>query len=113
MPRRVLVLAALLAARSAHAESCIGDAKPYDRAALHARLAILGGAELDGRAPGSSGDTAARALIVERLTCLGLSPVEQPFTAQNGANTANVYARLPGADPDVGDQIILVSAHHD
>ena len=101
------------AAASVPPPSCVDDGKPYDRIALHAVLATLGGGELDGRAPGSAGDVAARELIVHRLTCLGLSPHEQPFTAQNGRPTANVFARLEGTDPAVGDEIILVAAHHD
>lgn len=101
------------AAKVAVPPVCIEDGKPYDRAALHARLAVLGGADLEGRAPGSAGDLAARAVIEERLACLGLAPVVQPFTAQNGRATANVYGKLSGTDPDVGDEIILVAAHHD
>lgn len=89
------------------------DGKPYDRAALHADLAALASKENDGRAPGSPGDAAARTHITERLSCLGLVPVAQAFTAQNGKETANVYAVSPGSDPDVGDQIILVASHHD
>ncbi len=95
------------------APSCVADGKPYDRAGLHARLAILGGAELAGRAPASTGDVAARGLIAERMRCLGLAPVEQAFTAQNGQPTANVYGAITGADPDVGSEIILIAAHHD
>ncbi|MBL9016424.1 MAG: M20/M25/M40 family metallo-hydrolase [Myxococcales bacterium] len=91
---------------------CI-EGKPYDRGSLRADLVALASPELDGRAPGSPGDTLARKHITERLSCLGLVPVAQPFTAQNGKETANVYAVLKGADPAVGDQIILVAAHHD
>ena len=89
------------------------EGKPYERAALHADLVALASRELDGRAPGSPGDAMARKHITERLSCLGLSPTAQGFTAQNGKETANVYAVLKGSDADVGDQIILVAAHHD
>ncbi|MBA3464623.1 MAG: M20/M25/M40 family metallo-hydrolase [Deltaproteobacteria bacterium] len=117
MPLRAFALLALAGcvspSRADPAPSCVDDGTPYARAGLHARLAVLGGAELDGRAPGSAGDVTARKVIAERLTCLGLTPIEQVFTAQNGKETANVYAVLPGSDPDVGSEIILVSAHHD
>ncbi len=116
MASRAVLTLVILAASPGRADplpSCVTDGKPYDRAALHARLAVLGGAELDGRAPGSTGDVAARALITERMRCLGLAPIEQPFTAQNKRETANVYGKLAGSDPDVGDEIILVAAHHD
>lgn len=101
------------AAETAIAPASCKDGNAYDRAALHADVATLASKENDGRAPGSPGDVAARKHITERLTCLGLSPTSQAFTAQNGKETANVYAVLKGSDPDVGDQIILVASHHD
>jgi hypothetical protein len=104
-------LAVLLAASVAHADTCPAGDKPYDRAALHAQLAALASPDLDGRAPGTDGDRAARALITARLTCIGLTVHTQPFTADNGAQTANLWAVLPGSDP--AGEIILVTAHHD
>src|SRR3954470_3914406 len=95
----------------AHADDRCTDGAPYARDGIHARIAALASPELDGRLPGSAGDVAARKIITDRLTCLGLAPVEQAFTAENGSATANIYAVLPGTDPDLG--IILVSAHHD
>ncbi len=97
----------------APATTCIDAGAPYDRAVFRERLATLASVDNDGRAPGSPGDVAARKLVQEQLACLQLAPVSQAFTAQNGKPTANLYARLPGTDPDVGDQIILVAAHHD
>jgi Zn-dependent M28 family amino/carboxypeptidase len=93
--------------------SCIDTGAPYDRGVFHDRLAALASVENAGRAPGSPGDLAARAVIREQLACLQLAPVELPFTAQNGKQTANIYARLAGTDPAVGSEIILVAAHHD
>jgi len=55
---------------------------------------------------------------VARFRCLGLVPggrgesYEQPFTA-DGRATANVVGYLPGDDPAVGRDIILVGAHYD
>lgn len=93
--------------------SCLETGAPYDRAGFHERIATLASVENDGRAPGTDGDRAARAVIRDRLACLGLAPVEQAFTAQNGGQTANLYARLAGTDPALGEEIILVAAHHD
>lgn len=111
---RLCVLALVLVAASprARAESCRSD-PAFDRNTIEKRVAYLASKELDGRAPGSRGDAATRALIVERFTCMGLSPAfgtsfEQAFTA-DGATTANVVGYIPGET----DEILLVSAHHD
>src|ERR1041384_785669 len=44
---------------AAEPASCV-DGAPYDAALLRARVAYLASAELDGRAPGTAGDAAAR-----------------------------------------------------
>jgi len=97
---------------------CGDDGAPYDAAALRDRVRSLASPELDGRASGSPGDLAARAGLTERFRCLGLVPAgadgsyEQPFTA-DGHATANLVGYLPGDDAAVGNDIILVGAHHD
>lgn len=112
---KLVVLLWLLAPALAHAEC--RDADPFDKAILHDRLAKLASPELDGRAPGTDGDLAARAIITERFACAGLVPAgdagtfAQAFTAQNGKPTANVIGVAPGSDPDA--DIIVVTAHHD
>jgi len=97
---------------------CVDDGEPYDVAALRERVRSLASTELDGRASGSPGDVAARAILVGRFRCLGLVPAgadgsyEQPFTA-DGHATANLVGYLPGDDAAVGNDIIVVGAHHD
>jgi len=97
---------------------CIDDGPPYEVAALRDRVRSLASPELDGRASGSPGDVAARTRLAERFRCLGLVPAgndgsyEQPFTA-DGHATANLVGYLPGDDAAVGNDIILVGAHHD
>jgi len=99
-------------------QSCIDDAKPFDAKLLKERVEVLASKELDGRAPDTDGDRATRKLIVERFTCLGLTGAgkhgsfELPFET-TGKTTANVVGYLEGSDPDIGDQIIYVGAHHD
>lgn len=106
------------APKPAPVRSCVDDGKPYDVAVLEERVAFLASKELDGRAPDTDGDRKARALIAERFRCLGLTGAgedgafELPFVA-DGKPTANVVGYLPGSDPDVGDEIIYVGAHHD
>jgi hypothetical protein len=98
--------------------SCVEDGKPYDEKVMRERIAFLASKELDGRAPGTNGDTKARAYIVERFRCLGLVPAgpresfELPFEAA-GKKTANVVGYVKGTDDTVGSEIILVSSHHD
>jgi Zn-dependent M28 family amino/carboxypeptidase len=115
----LVVLATLNDAMAeAPATSCIDDGKPYDTQALGARLAFLASKELDGRVPGSDGDRQARAHIAARFACLGLSPggadgsYEQPFLAGK-RSTANVIGFIAGTDAAVGDEIIVIGAHHD
>ena len=98
--------------------SCVNDGKPYDEGIFKERVGFLAGKELDGRAYGSEGDRAARALVVERFRCLGLiaagkdGAFELPFE-HKGKATANVVGYVKGSDPDVGNEIIYVGAHHD
>ena len=105
-----------------HADCGSGD--PFTAEALRDRVAALAAPELDGRAPGTPGDRAARAIVVEQLACLGLEPAgdragsgsaapsfEQAFTASGGARTANILALVRGTDPAAG--IVLVTAHVD
>lgn len=96
--------------------SCVDDGKPYDVVALKERVTFLASKELDGRAPDTDGDRATRKLIADRFRCLGLTPAgsdyELPFEA-DGKPTANVVGYIKGSDPDVGDEIIYVGAHHD
>jgi len=101
---RWTALSLLALTSAAHADN------PYDPAALKAAVAALADPALDGRAPGTEGDKAARTLIRERLEADGLSPAEQAFT-EDGHDTANILATLAGSDPDAG--IIVVGAHHD
>jgi len=98
-------------------ETCV-DTKPYDTKVLGERVALLASEQLDGRAPGTEGDRAARTHIVERMRCLGLTPAgdkgsyEQAFVFDK-KTTANVIGFIKGTDATVGDEIIVISAHHD
>ena len=92
---------------------CADDGEPYDEAALRARIAYLASKDLDGRVPGTAGDTAARAYIAERFRCLGIAEAgttgyEQPFEAA-GHDTANLVGKIAGTT----DDIVLIGAHFD
>jgi hypothetical protein len=64
----------------------------------------LAAKDLDGRAPGTDGDRAARDLILAQLKCRGFTPDVQPFD-----HTANITATIAGTS----DDIVLITAHHD
>ncbi len=87
--------------------------------ALRADVAYLASPELDGRVPGSAGDVAARAYVAERFDDLGLQFYDgtdayaQSFVDSEGRETANLLAFLPGSDDEVGEEIVLLSAHLD
>lgn len=104
-------------------EGCV-DVPPcaeasYDEQAMFADVAYLAAPERDGRVPGTEGDDDARALIRDRFACLGLASFdgtdeyEQPFTDSEGRETANVLATLPGADPERGEEMVVITAHTD
>jgi hypothetical protein len=113
----VLLLPALASCERAATPSKLDDSMDVD--VLRADLEYLASPELDGRVPGSAGDEAARAYVAERFEDLGLemsSGTEgyaQPFVDSDGRATANVLGFLPGADEDVGDEMIVLSAHLD
>lgn len=116
------------------AEGCTRDEAPFSEAAMRRDVALLAAPALDGRAPGSPGDVAARAYLAARFRCFGLTPAgdgggfEQGFVPAGPAGaaqtTANLVGYLPGSgvrgdggdgsvDEALAAQIILVTAHHD
>jgi len=98
---------------------CDVSGDPFDADALHAEVGFLASEKLDGRVPGSAGDRSARDFIEARFRCLGLVPggeagsYQQPFVNGEGVTTANVVGFIPGTDPGVASDIIVVGAHHD
>ncbi|MFN0251029.1 MAG: M28 family metallopeptidase [Kofleriaceae bacterium] len=113
----VLVATAATALADAAKPTSCKDDEPFDQATFETKVAFLASKELDGRAPGSTGDAAARKMIAERFECLGLSKAfgasyEQAFVA-NTKTTANVVGYIAGSDATVGSEIVLVAAHHD
>ncbi len=97
--------------------ACSATADPLSEASLMATLSALAAPSLAGRAPGTRGDTAARAIIEARFRCLGLEApggaFQQPFATDEGVPTANVLGVLRGSDPEVAHEVIVVAAHHD
>jgi hypothetical protein len=70
---------------------------------------------LEGREAGSRGGHAAAKYIVEHLQEIGLKPAgnNNGFFQQFRGNQRNILAVLPGSDPDLKNEYILVGAHYD
>lgn len=75
----------------------------------------LADAKLEGRQPGTRGGRAAAAYLAEQFAKLRLQPAgnvngfEQPFPP----HYCNVLGMIPGSDPELKDEVIVVGAHYD
>jgi aminopeptidase N len=100
---------------------------PFDTARMRADVEWLAAPAREGRGPGSSGLEAAANYIEERFEHLGLAPFtpggriadrySQRFTVkgENGEpqQVRNIIAVLPGVNPDLQGQALVISAHYD
>lgn len=87
------------------------------RARLEKHLYYLASDSLHGREAGSEDGVKARAYILNEWNQMGLEPFlpegfEMPFT-KNGLNMANLVGIIPGNDPELKDEYILLGAHFD
>ena len=87
------------------------------RTRLENHLYYLASDSLHGREAGSEDGIKARAYILGQWNEMGLEPFlaegfEMPFT-KNGLNMANLVGIIPGNDPDLKDEYILLGAHFD
>jgi len=82
---------------------------------LQTHVEILADDTFEGREAGSRGGQAAAGYLVKQFQELGLTggakdgKFYQPFAD----NSRNVLARIPGSDPTLKDEVILVGAHYD
>jgi hypothetical protein len=135
--RTGLLLSGLLMACRTGAPSLLNAPPVPDTLFLSRDVAYLAGDALEGRAAGTAGNDSARAWIANRLEALGLDPLivegecpgpcppsfVQPFNARmsgaarNGLPeslpTGNVAALIPGRDPALRGQIVVLGAHFD
>jgi aminopeptidase N len=106
----------------------LAEIKPlFDTARMKADIDWLAAPEREGRGAGSGGLNAAARYIAERFGQLGLAPLTasaqgddryfQPFTMKGEndapAPTKNVIAVLPGTNPALNGQALVISAHYD
>jgi len=68
----------------------------------------------EGREAGTRGNRAAGIYIIERLKKMGLEgggPKHSFY--QNFSNYSNILALVPGRDPELAKQVVVISAHYD
>lgn len=82
---------------------------------LKEHVAALADDTFEGRAAGTRGGRAAAGYIIERLRTYGLhgGAEEGSFTQALDGQQRNLLAIIPGSDPDVRHEIILIGAHYD
>ena len=87
---------------------------------MEAQVRFLSQPKLRGRKPGTHGSSLARQLIETQFKACGLLPwgrtkgFEHPFGHPSfGYGGKNVVGFLPGSDPELSNEIVIVSAHYD
>ena len=114
------------AARTGADRARAAAASHADSGAIIADIAYLASDPLEGRGTGTPGNDSAAAYIARRFASLGLrrldSSFEQHFVAHplaahnespRSLPTQNVVALLPGSDPRLRGQLVIVGAHFD
>jgi aminopeptidase N len=100
---------------------------PFDTGRMKADVEWLAAPAREGRGPGSQGLEAAANYIEERFEHLGLAPFtpggrivdrySQRFTVKGETGepqqVRNIIGVLPGANPDMKGQALVISAHYD
>jgi len=103
-----------------------GTQSHADAAAIRADIDYLASDRLEGRGTGTAGNDSAAAYIARRFASLGLRRLESsyeqhfvahPLAAHNESPrslpTQNVVALLPGTDPILRGELVIVGAHFD
>lgn len=115
-----LLLAAVVGTTASHdssAESLWLDAarSSITNNELHGHVSVLADDMLEGREGGTRGALAAAKYLLERINEAQLKPAgnQGRFTQSFMHNHQNLLAILPGTDPELKDEYILVGAHYD
>ena len=69
----------------------------------------------EGREGGTRGGRAAAAYIVDQIAPLGFEPAGDNGSSYQlfGAGLRNVLALLPGSDPELANEVVVIGAHYD
>ena len=135
-PRRMVVVGVTIslalygcastAARTGADHFRAGTPSHADAGSIRADIDYLASDRLEGRGTGTAGNDSAAAYIARRFASLGLrrldSSYEQHFVARplaahnespRSLPTQNVVALLPGSDPALRGEVVVVGAHFD
>ncbi len=112
-PASAVLLTCLFVMGCAWAPRSIRDA-PDESLDVEDHVRFLARPALDGRRPKSLGSMRARRYIARRFEEYGLEPWgdAQGFL-QSARFATNVVGVLPGQDPELANEVVLVSAHYD
>ncbi|MCC6124980.1 MAG: M28 family peptidase [Pirellulales bacterium] len=79
------------------------------------RDSVLADEKLEGREAGTSGGSEARKYLIEQYTKLKLQPAgpEEKFEQPLPPNFCNIVGIIPGRDPALKSEYVLVEAHYD
>ncbi|EAQ78895.1 M20/M25/M40 family metallo-hydrolase [Blastopirellula marina] len=117
MIRLISILALLLLAPLAAAgEATLGEAvHSIQSDDIKRHVETLAADSFEGREAGSRGGRAAGNYIVELVKAQGLQPAGDNGTYFQwfGSEYRNILAMLPGKDPTLAQQVIVVGAHYD
>ena len=82
---------------------------------IRQHVATLADDAFEGRAAGSRGGRAAATYIMRSLKANGLEPAgeQQTFYQSLRDGCRNVIARIPGGDPQLKNEVVILSAHYD
>lgn len=111
----VAVAVAAMAFSVVRAATPQGARESISTAELKRHVAFLASDTLEGRASGSQGGRAAAAYLAHELRQAGLKPGGEggDFLQLFQQDAHNLLALLPGSDPELADEVILISGHFD
>jgi len=104
-----------ISASATAAENLSAAVASVTRTDLSRHIYFLASDALEGREAGSRGGHAAVAYISDRLKAFGAQPLgeDDSFVQEFGAGYRNVIAIIPGSDPVLKDECILIGGHLD
>ncbi|MEK7484024.1 MAG: M28 family peptidase [Planctomycetota bacterium] len=85
--------------------------------AIEQHVYVLTSPEFEGRNNGTPGNAAARQYLIQQMEEYGIAPAraegyEMPFSYL-GTRGVNVFGWIPGSDPQLSKEYVLLSAHYD
>jgi hypothetical protein len=86
-----------------------------DEQGLKSHVRFLASDALEGREAGSEGSRAAAVYLLEQFETNGLEPAgsDGSYEQSFGKNYRNLLGMLPGSDPELTDDVIVIGAHYD